>query len=190
MTASGKVGEIMQKQQILSSHIMNTTRRKTWMVYRYGYNDMAWTLYLNENCKTIQLVDRRLLEEALTKGRTNSWQLWKKIIFYCLLCILQSRDLFAFSYNRSNLKDGLKSSYLLPKQTVTGTFDIISDVFPCSTCSACENDVTTNQFWSAGTERDCKIREAITCSSTHVVYLISCSCRSQYVRKANRQLRI
>ncbi len=61
---------------------------------------------------------------------------------------------------------------------------------PCKICSACENAIKTDSFTSTTTQKTFKIKETITCSSSFVIYLISCPCGLQYIGKTNRQLKI
>ncbi len=62
--------------------------------------------------------------------------------------------------------------------------------FPCRACTACRDSCKrTNTFSSHVTGKKYDIRQLSTCSSSNVVYLISCPCGLQYVGKTTRQIR-
>ncbi len=93
------------------------------------------------------------------------------------------------AYRRpKNLRDLLVSARLKPAATDTHHDTVCT---PCNKpCKACNYVTNTNSFQSIITQHTFKILQNITCSTTHLIYLISCSrCGIQYVGETKNALR-
>ena len=61
--------------------------------------------------------------------------------------------------------------------------------YQCRGCAQCNNMVKGNRFSHPHTGRKYSINDVITCTTTHVIYLIKCPCGLVYVGKTSRQLK-
>lgn len=61
--------------------------------------------------------------------------------------------------------------------------------YRCGNCAQCNNTTKTSFFCHPRTGKKYGIHSVITCTSTHVVYLIRCPCGLGYVGKTSRQLK-
>ena len=63
---------------------------------------------------------------------------------------------------------------------------------PCSNtrCATCRHFNPSRQFYSTATKKCFRVRDSYTCSSKHVIYLITCTqCKKQYVGRTTKTLR-
>ncbi len=70
-----------------------------------------------------------------------------------------------------------------------GTLSDAHGNFPCKNCVACSHYLKCNSFTHPQTGKTYKIKQLITCKTTHVIYIMLCSCPLLYVGKTKRALR-
>lgn len=87
-----------------------------------------------------------------------------------------------------NLKDHLVKSDIRPPPTQS-FLNIADGNYKCGNCAQCSFTHKCKSFNHPHTGKTISIRGAITCSTTHVVYLIRCPCGLAYVGKTTRALR-
>lgn len=63
-------------------------------------------------------------------------------------------------------------------------------MFPCERCQICPYVHRSDSFRDALGEREFQIRDLINCSSSKVIYMITCPCRKMYIGKTERPLKI
>lgn len=61
--------------------------------------------------------------------------------------------------------------------------------YRCGNCAQCNNTFKTSHFSHPHTGKKFPINSVITCSSTHVIYMIRCPCGLAYVGKTTRKLK-
>lgn len=89
----------------------------------------------------------------------------------------------------ANLRDNLVKSDMRP-QVTPFTFPAMPDGnYKCGNCAQCSYTHKCKLFGHPHTGKNISIRGAITCNTTHVVYLIRCPCGLAYVGKTTRPLR-
>ncbi len=93
-------------------------------------------------------------------------------------------------YRPRNIRDFLVRADTYTPPSASGRLTETTGFFPCRACTACRDSCKcTNTFSSHVTGKKYDIRQLSTCSSSNVVYLISCPCGLQYVGKTTRQIR-
>lgn len=64
----------------------------------------------------------------------------------------------------------------------------------CRKCIGCKNNTRQPrkilEFKSRSNQRSFKIKDLITCNTTHVTYLIECPCQLQYIGRTTRPLHV
>lgn len=60
----------------------------------------------------------------------------------------------------------------------------------CGHCKICKYVHQTNQFTNPRGGKDFKIKQFINCSTTRVIYMLTCPCNKNYIGKTKRALRI
>ena len=92
---------------------------------------------------------------------------------------------------KSNIHSTLGLSVLIDfRPQCTPTFPVVPDGnYRCGGCVQCTYTHKCKSFNHPHTGRNVTIRGAITCSTTHVIYLIRCPCGLAYVGKTSRPLR-
>lgn len=94
-----------------------------------------------------------------------------------------------FVFKRApNLKDCLVRSDTCPPPTKP-LLSLPDGNYKCGGCAQCSFTHKCKHFSHPHTGKSLPIRGAITCSTTHVVYLIRCPCGLAYVGKTTRELR-
>lgn len=95
-----------------------------------------------------------------------------------------------FSYKRApTLRDKFVHSYLPPDKKDTWLKRPIG-TYKCMHCPHCDNVLQTKTFTHFKTQRTYKIKDFINCNTTHIVYLLSCTCPGIfYVGRTKRRLR-
>lgn len=63
-------------------------------------------------------------------------------------------------------------------------------MFPCTKCQICPFVERTDTFRDAKGEGEHKIRDLINCSTSKVVYMITCPCPKIYIGKTKRPLKV
>lgn len=63
-------------------------------------------------------------------------------------------------------------------------------MFPCTKCQICPFVDRTDVFKDAMGQKEYEIRDLINCSTTKVVYMITCPCPKIYIGKTKRALKI
>uniref|UniRef100_A0A1X7SPB1 GIY-YIG domain-containing protein n=1 Tax=Amphimedon queenslandica TaxID=400682 RepID=A0A1X7SPB1_AMPQE len=57
-------------------------------------------------------------------------------------------------------------------------------------CATCQHFNSSSYFQSTATKQQCRVKQSFSCSSTNIIYLITCSkCHKQYVGKTSKTLR-
>ncbi|KAL2082102.1 hypothetical protein ACEWY4_021920 [Coilia grayii] len=101
--------------------------------------------------------------------------------------LFQDLPLCVFSRN-PNLRDKLVHA-----DTATppppNTLSNAQGNFPCKSCTSCSHYLKLQTFTHPHTHKTYKIKQLITCRSTHFVYLLICPCPLLYVGKTTRSLR-
>lgn len=95
-------------------------------------------------------------------------------------------------YSRGkNLRDRLVHSDLIPvKARNTGRLAPIKPGnYKCNSCAQCNSTHKCHQFKHPRSGKNIPIKGVITCSTTGVIYLITCPCGKVYVGKTTRQLK-
>ncbi len=69
-----------------------------------------------------------------------------------------------------------------------GTLSDAHGNFQCKDCVACSHYLKSKSFTHPQTGKIYKIKQLITCKTTHVIYIIMCSCPLLYVGKTKRAL--
>lgn len=101
--------------------------------------------------------------------------------------LFQESPLCVFSKN-PNLRDKLvhaDTSTSPPPNTLSN----VQGNFPCKRCTACSHFLKLQTFTHPHTHKTYKIKQSITCRSSHVVYILICPCPLLYVGKTTRALR-
>lgn len=97
-----------------------------------------------------------------------------------------------FIYRRApNIRNRLVHNVVNPLRK-TDLFPELKGFFRCRKCLPCREsrpqEKRKNSFISTSTGKEYKINQLITCTSTHVTYVIECPCRYQYVGRTTRPL--
>lgn len=97
-----------------------------------------------------------------------------------------------FIYRREpTLRNKFVHDALDPPRTIS-LFPNIKGFYRCQKCLPCRKSKKQprkkESFRSTTTGREYKIKELITCTSTHVTYVIECPCRYQYLGRTTRPL--
>lgn len=101
--------------------------------------------------------------------------------------LFQDSPLCVFSRN-PNLRDKLVHADTAtppPRSTLSNA----QGNFPCKSCTSCSHYLKIQTFTHPHTNKTYKIKQLITCRSTHVVYILTCPCPLLYVGKTTRALR-
>lgn len=97
------------------------------------------------------------------------------------------------SYKRDkNLRDVLVKSDIGPQKTgsIQQTFKPLRmGNFPCLRCSCCSNLLKGDTFTHPQTGKSYKIKQRFTCTSSFVVYVITCLCGMYYVGETMQEIR-
>ena len=103
--------------------------------------------------------------------------------------LFTDRPLFSH-YRSQSIRDYMvKADCYIPPRQHTGRLDGVTGFYPCLHCVACKYSKEMNTFTSAVTNKQYTIRQFVNCSSSNVVYMISCKCDLQYVGKTSRPVR-
>lgn len=89
----------------------------------------------------------------------------------------------------ANLRDTLVKSDMRPQNPLPVFLAMPDGNYKCGNCAQCSYTHKCKFFSHPHTGKNISIRGAITCSTTHVVYLIRCPCGLAYVGKTTRPLR-
>lgn len=97
-----------------------------------------------------------------------------------------------FVYRRApTLQNHLVHNLVNPPKTIKN-FPEMKGFYKCQRCLACRVSKKQSRkretFKSKTDHREYRIRELITCHSTHVTYVIECPCHLQYVGRTTRLL--
>ena len=92
----------------------------------------------------------------------------------------------------TNLKDCLVHSEYQRTTKSNWLTDLppLKGMYPCGRCSMCKYIEKTDTFHSADGTKHFRINSFINCSTTRVIYLLTCPCGLMYVGKTKRQLKI
>lgn len=98
----------------------------------------------------------------------------------------------SFIYRRAPaLRNRLVHNALDPPKQIKISKDL-NGFFKCGKCLPCRKSKKTERkkvaFRSLTTGKEYKIKELITCTSTHVTYVLECPCHKQYVGRTTRPL--
>lgn len=98
-----------------------------------------------------------------------------------LTCVFSDPTMCSFSKG-SNLPDKLvhADTFILP---ASAALTNAQGHFPCHKSRPCSRYFKCNSFTHPQTLKTYKIRQLITCKSSHVIYIITCPCRLMYVGK-------
>lgn len=102
---------------------------------------------------------------------------------------LESHASITFRSGR-NLRDRLNNNHFIPPQA--GNTWLTSQPkgnFKCSGCIACPFIKTCTSFTSYTTKHTFTVHSFLNCRSSNIIYLMSCSCGTQYVGKTTREFR-
>lgn len=88
----------------------------------------------------------------------------------------------------NNIRDGLVRSDTNP-QNPPKPLSLPDGNYKCGGCSQCVYTQRCKTFTHPHTGRNISIRGVITCSTTHVIYMIRCPCGLAYIGKTSRELR-
>lgn len=104
--------------------------------------------------------------------------------------VFNERPLIVYKRGR-NLRDQLVHSYLSPDPVVSQTIlaPIPDGNRRCGNCAQCNYTYRCNSFKHPHTGKEIKIKGKISCSTTFVIYLITCPCGKSYVGKTSRSLK-
>lgn len=86
-----------------------------------------------------------------------------------------------------NIRDQIVRSYTPPKHTAS--LNVPDGNYKCCNCAQCGYTTKCKTYTHPHSGKHLKIRGAITCNTTFVVYLIKCPCGLAYVGKTCRALR-
>lgn len=137
----------------------------------------------NENRCILKLTHSPLSREI--RNIVNShWHIIKSD--YQLNGLFQNLPLCVFSRS-SNLRDRLVHADIATPPS--GTLSNAQGNFPCKSCTSCIHYLKLQSFTHPHTRKIYKIKQLITCKSTHVVYILICPCPLLYVGKTIRALR-
>lgn len=93
-------------------------------------------------------------------------------------------------YRRApNIRDIVVKSDLPPKKMHTFLDDLPDGNRRCGSCAQCHFTEKCNFFYHPTTGQQVKIKGKITCSTTHVIYMLKCPCGKAYVGKTTRALK-
>ena len=93
-------------------------------------------------------------------------------------------------YRRApNIRDIVVQSDLRPVKPHSFLDDLPDGNRRCGSCAQCHFTEKCNFFYHPSTGQKVKIRGKITCTSTHVIYLLRCPCGKAYVGKTSRALK-
>ena len=93
-------------------------------------------------------------------------------------------------YRRApNIRDIVVKSDLPPKKSHTFLDDLPDGNRRCGSCAQCHFTEKCSFFYHPSTGKQIKIRGKITCTTTHVIYMLKCPCGKAYVGKTSRALK-
>lgn len=84
---------------------------------------------------------------------------------------------------RANTRRPARASQTLLRPLPNGNYR-------CGSCAQCNNTTKTDHFLHPRTGQKFKIKNVITCASTHVIYMLRCPCGLAYVGKTTRKLKL
>lgn len=110
------------------------------------------------------------------------------------VCSSLFKELPLFTHSRSrNIRDILVHADTFDhSKAPKDRLDAAVGFFPCRNCTSCTTTGSkkTSKFMCHVSGKEYNINKFITCSSSSVIYLLSCPCGLQYIGKTNRQLRV
>lgn len=109
-----------------------------------------------------------------------------------LAAIFQDPPLVGFKRDR-NLRDHLVHAHFTNRNPESVVQTLLSPLpngnYRCGNCAQCNNTSKTTHFSHPHTGKQFPIKNVITCSSTHVIYMLRCPCGLSYVGKTTRKLK-
>ena len=107
-----------------------------------------------------------------------------------LSTVFQDPPVFVFKRDH-NLRDYLVHANFARKNRPVQSIQTLLSPLPngnyrCGNCAQCNNTSKITHFSHPHTGKQFPIKSVITCSSTHVVYMLRCPCGLSYIGKTTR----
>lgn len=96
-----------------------------------------------------------------------------------------------FIFRRArNIRDRLVHSDMVPPSPTTWLSNPPKGFYKCNNCAQCSNSCNAKYFSHPRTGKKFPISSLITCTSTHVIYMLKCPCGLAYIGQTKRQLKL